>query len=134
TRIETRAPIRIHPAQVHTNHLMKGAPVMRTLWRTLPSLGAAAVVVCAGASALANDYDHNQGHERVQTTTPIKHVVVIFQENVSFDHYFGTYPNAANPAGEPRFTAVHGTPRVDNLLHGSLLTQNPNLNVQNAAG
>jgi phospholipase C len=22
-------------------------------------------------------------------TTPIKHVVVIFQENVSFDHYFG---------------------------------------------
>ena len=28
------------------------------------------------------------------TTTPIKHVVVIFQENISFDHYFGTYPNA----------------------------------------
>ena len=28
--------------------------------------------------------------------TPIKHVVVIFQENVSFDHYFGTYPYAAN--------------------------------------
>ena len=38
------------------------------------------------------------------TTTPIKHLVVIFQENVSFDHYFGTYPNAANPAGEPPFT------------------------------
>ena len=30
------------------------------------------------------------------TTTPIKHVVVIFQENVSFDHYFATYPKAAN--------------------------------------
>ena len=29
--------------------------------------------------------------------TPIEHVVVIFQENVSFDHYFGTYPIAANP-------------------------------------
>jgi phospholipase C len=26
------------------------------------------------------------------TRTPIKHVVVIFQENSSFDHYFGTYP------------------------------------------
>ncbi|HXR70513.1 alkaline phosphatase family protein, partial [Actinocrinis sp.] len=24
------------------------------------------------------------------TTTPIKHLVVIYQENVSFDHYFGT--------------------------------------------
>ena len=23
------------------------------------------------------------------TTTPIKHIVVIFQENISFDHYFG---------------------------------------------
>ena len=26
------------------------------------------------------------------TATPIKHVVVIFDENVSFDHYFATYP------------------------------------------
>jgi len=24
----------------------------------------------------------------------MKHVVVIFQENVSFDHYFGIYPHA----------------------------------------
>jgi phospholipase C len=32
---------------------------------------------------------------------PIKHLVVIFDENISFDHYFGTYPNALNPAGEP---------------------------------
>ena len=23
------------------------------------------------------------------TTTPIKHLVVIFQENIAFDHYFG---------------------------------------------
>ena len=35
------------------------------------------------------------------TTTPIKHLVVIFQENVSFDHYFATYPNAANTSGQP---------------------------------
>jgi phospholipase C len=40
-----------------------------------------------------------------KTTTPIKHVVVLFQENVSFDHYFATYPNATNPAGEPAFHA-----------------------------
>jgi phospholipase C len=37
------------------------------------------------------------------TTTPIKYLVVIFQENVSFDHYFATYPNAANLSGEPAF-------------------------------
>jgi len=70
------------------------------------------------------------------TTTPIKHLVVIFDENISFDHYFGTYPNAANPAGEPSFTAKPGTPTVDGLYTGldasgqptgPLLTSNPNL-------
>ena len=32
----------------------------------------------------------------VTSSQVIKHVVVIYDENVSFDHYFGTYPNAAN--------------------------------------
>src|SRR5262249_41793755 len=59
------------------------------------------------------------------TTTPIKHVVVIFDENISFDHYFGTYPNATNPAGESPFTAAAGTPSVNGLT-GTLLTNNPN--------
>lgn len=61
-----------------------------------------------------------------QTATPIKHVVVLFQENISFDHYFGTYPYATNPDGEPRFHARPDTPRVNNLLSGGLLDQNPN--------
>jgi phospholipase C len=60
-----------------------------------------------------------------QTTTPIKHVVVIFQENVSFDHYFATYPNAINGAGEPAFTPAPNTPSVNGLT-GPLLTNNPN--------
>jgi phospholipase C len=58
------------------------------------------------------------------TATPIHHLVVIFQENVSFDHYFGTYPHAANIDGQP-FTAVPGTPTVDGLTP-ELLTNNPN--------
>jgi phospholipase C len=61
----------------------------------------------------------------VATTTPIHHLVVIYDENVSFDHYFGTYPHAANPPSEPRFTPKAGTPAVDGLS-GSLLTANPN--------
>ena len=59
------------------------------------------------------------------TATPIKHLVVIFQENVSFDHYFATYPNATNPNGEPAFHAKSGTPTV-NGLSPALLTHNPN--------
>ena len=33
---------------------------------------------------------------------PIKHLVVIFDENVSFDHYFGTYPFARPILAESR--------------------------------
>ena len=58
------------------------------------------------------------------TTTPIQHVVVLFDENVSFDHYFGTYPNAANTDGTT-FKAKSSTPTV-NGLSTALLTNNPN--------
>jgi phospholipase C len=60
-----------------------------------------------------------------QTTTPIKHVVVLFDENISFDHYFGTYPYAQNRPGEPQFNALPNTPNV-NGLNNTLLTANPN--------
>jgi phospholipase C len=59
------------------------------------------------------------------TTTPIKHVVVIYDENISFDHYFGTYPKAANSDGAS-FTAATGTPTPVNLMSDDLLTRNPN--------
>jgi phospholipase C len=66
--------------------------------------------------------------------TAIKHVVVIFDENISFDHYFGTYPFAPNPAGEPAFHPAAGTPTVNGLYSsigakgpaGPLLSNNPN--------
>jgi phospholipase C len=60
------------------------------------------------------------------TATPIQHLVVLYGENVSFDHYFATYPTAVNPTGEPAFRAVAGTPAVNNLATARLLTNNPN--------
>jgi phospholipase C len=68
-----------------------------------------------------------------QAATPIKHLVIIFQENVSFDHYFGTYPKALNPQGEPQFHAAAGTPAI-NGLNNALLISNPNLNTANGTG
>ncbi len=69
------------------------------------------------------------------TTTPVEHLVVIFQENVSFDHYFATYPVALNPPGQPPFHAREDTPSVnglgtlaDGMPEGLLLTGNPNAN------
>jgi phospholipase C len=68
------------------------------------------------------------------TATPIKHLVVLFGENVSFDHYFATYPNATNPPGEPAFAPARGTPAVNNLTTAHLLANNPNFtNTANGA-
>jgi phospholipase C len=64
------------------------------------------------------------------TATPIKHLVIIFQENISFDHYFGTYPNALNLKGENPFHASDDTPGV-NGFSPALLSSNPNLNPAN---
>jgi phospholipase C len=60
------------------------------------------------------------------TTTPIKHLVVIFDENISYDHYFGTYPHAANTDGTP-FRASRRTAWNNNLVTAHLLRRNPNL-------
>jgi phospholipase C len=94
------------------------------LRRLLLLLGAAVLAIGPAGPSIA-DEEHDPG-ALFRTATPIKHVVVIYQENVSFDHYFGTYPNAANPAGEPVFRAKPGTPAVNGLL-GTLLSNNPNL-------
>lgn len=65
--------------------------------------------------------------DKLPTATKIKHLVVIYGENVSFDHYFGTYPQASNPSGEPAFTAAANTPQVNGYIKTpALLTANPN--------
>src|ERR1700737_614910 len=76
-------------------------------------------IAVATASAVADDH-HGRDSDDVHhtnTATPIKHVVVIFQENISFDHYFGTYPKALNLPGERPFVPAKHTPKnVNNLV------------------
>ncbi len=103
----------------------------RTRHRLAPALAAAAatVMIAASSVASASASEHHDGPSRpstAATTTPITHLVVIYQENVSFDHYFATYPTAANPAGEPRFTAAANTPSVNGLTGALLGASNPN--------
>jgi len=87
----------------------------------IATVGALLAVVTAAVPALATG-----GHPAAVTATPIKHLVVIFQENVSFDHYFATYPSAVNTPGEPRFTAAAGTPSVNGLNEALQAPNNPN--------
>jgi phospholipase C len=95
----------------------------------------------AAAFAVATAQADDRDDRGVRTATPIKHLVVIFQENISYDHYFGTYPQAQNNPGETPFKASKHTPINNNLLtpldgdHGfkplvglNLLTNNPNSN------
>lgn len=93
------------------------------------ALGAAVTVGAVSITGVATGTLFVAAQEGVgqgpPTATPVQHLVVIFQENVSFDHYFGTYPRAVNPSGEPQFAAAAGTPSVNGLSSG-LLTNNPN--------
>lgn len=80
---------------------------------------------CVLAGLAAAMLTSGQAQTAPATATRIKHLVVIFQENVSFDHYFATYPNALNGGGEPWFLAARQTQGVNGLT-GPLLTNNPN--------
>ena len=102
---------------------------------------AAAVIACsipvfAGQDDRDHDRDRDHRHAHgLHTETPIKHLVVIFNENRSFDHYFATYPNAANPSGSIPFVAKPHTPKVNNLANANLLVNNPNsTNAANGTG
>ncbi len=100
--------------------------------------GLAALALAASAPGTASASASSHEHESTrQTTSPIKHVVVIYGENVSFDHYFATYPHAANTPGEKQqgsglpastFTPSKSTPKgIDTLANAGLLApNNPN--------
>jgi phospholipase C len=100
------------------------------LLSTVATSVVAASLACNAAFAASYTNPNN-----LPTATPIKHLVVIFNENRSFDHYFATYPKAANPAGEIPFVAKPHTPTVANLATAGLLTNNPNAtNAANGTG
>ncbi len=89
--------------------------------KAMAVIATAAMTLLPACPVFADDNDS-------PTRTPMKHIVVIFQENVSFDHYFGTYPYAQNNKDGSHYFAgpKHDTPRVNNLLSSGLLDHNPN--------
>ena len=113
--------------------------VRRTSPIFVPFLGYLLTLTLAGCGYTSNlpESGVNSATSSMSDVAPkgaIQHVVVIFQENVSFDHYFGTYPRALNLPGESPFRALPGTPEVDGLSP-DLLKNNPNAtNPGNGAG
>ncbi|CAG9197633.1 Phosphoesterase [Paraburkholderia sabiae] len=107
----------------------------KTILPTAISVAALLTIAACGSNS------HNTGsttstaptvsaQDALQTATPIKHLVVIFGENVSFDHYFATYPSAKNVTGEPSFSAASGTQTDIATLAAAGLTGAANPNAQ----
>jgi phospholipase C len=123
---------------------MRNRKLKTTLLSTVALL-AVAVAAASISPVIADQNNNGQNNNekadkdaavdpnKLKTKYPIKHLVVIFNENRSFDHYFGTYPNALNPEGEPVFEPAKNTQRdINNLLTSpALLDNNPNLNALN---
>src|SRR6185369_2793985 len=65
---------------------------------------ALSVSLTAAQTAAAHDH-HDRGHE---TTTPIKHVIIVIGENHTFDNLYGTY--------QPRVGQ-----RIENLLQKGIV-------------
>ncbi|MEV7499704.1 alkaline phosphatase family protein [Streptomyces sp. NPDC093018] len=98
----------------------------RAAMRSLGALVGVAALTALGSNAPGWAATSAHGHGPSSTATPIKHVVVLFDENISFDHYFATYPKAANTDGT-KFTASKSTPKdIDTLANAGLLEHNPN--------
>ncbi len=108
---------------------------MRSKHRVGAALAAVALILSGTmpAGVRAQNWEYvSPNHAQGRSTAPalisanvIKHVVVIFQENVSFDHYFATYPVARNLPHESTFVAAPGTPDVNGLTP-DLIAFNPN--------
>jgi phospholipase C len=86
------------------------------------ALGGVAMAIASSAMALAADWDGSYGRRQGRDDQgalqqkidllrkKVKYVFVIFHENESFDHYFGTYPGANGLFEAPRgFTPANKT-------------------------
>lgn len=117
--VGTHSPFRHFTSAVTHNHLrpfMNTTAVTHSHFRPFITTFGHSTTTASNATATSSS-----------TRTPINHIIVIFQENNSFDHYFGTYPSATNPKGESHFTPASGTPKVNNLEWPNyLLKNNPN--------
>ncbi len=95
---------------------------MLASFKRLGGLTPPVVALLCGLTACGGGHKHKPGRPTLPATisapTPtgihkIQHLIVIFQENRSFDSYFGTYPGAEGlPAKDGHFTTCIPDPRL----------------------
>ena len=87
---------------------MRGPRRAGRIWPAIACVAVAAIVGLVGAPLLDGPTAATRAGAAVTGIHKIKHVIIIMQENRSFDDYFGTYPGAT---GIPM---KHGEPTVCN--------------------
>ena len=94
-------------------------PIVVLLVLVLSGTGAAAYFLMRGS----NESGAAQGSTEARSPAPdtgihkIKHVIIIMQENRSFDSYFGTFPGADGlPSKDGKFTSCVPDPNGDNCI------------------
>jgi len=87
---------------------MKSAP------RTLSSL----LFVSLLAGCMTSNFQSSNSQSGLQGIHKIQHIVIIMQENRSFDTYFGTYPGAEGyPRANGKFTVCLNDPKTGKCVH-----------------
>jgi phospholipase C len=113
-------------------------------------MGSAVAIAAAAAIGIGFAVAPASSAAPAATATPIRHLVVIVDSGVSYDHYFGTYPYVTNSDGH-YFKASSSTPKITTGLYskwtpvtkkpkspagvfGQLLTNNPNQDLPQRLG
>jgi len=105
---------------------MKRLPALLVALAALSALAASVALASSPRHVPIQDHHDQFLVKTGNPRTPIRHVVEIFQENVSFDHYYGTYPHAANSDGV-NFQSLPHTPAVDGLTPATSSSLPPSL-------
>src|SRR6185437_12215113 len=86
-----------------------GAPPYNVSWILMSSiLRDRAIAILAAFFLLASGSSLAAPDAKTTAAIPIRHVIIIMQENRSFDSYFGTFPGAE---GIPADACVPGDPK-----------------------
>ncbi len=89
---------------------------MNTKYRIISTM----VIFFIAAGCATSKYQPNNASSDLQGIHKIQHIVIIMQENRSFDSYFGTYPGADGIPMKNGVPTVCVTGPTDQTMHQTL--------------
>src|SRR6266568_1023128 len=102
----------------------------KSLYLLIACIVIVGVGIWQGSAAISSFYAYANVHKKAAAITPIQHVVIIMQENHTFDNMFGRFPgvngysegHASNPL---RNDFGHGPASAATVIDGGKMDQFP---------